>query len=394
MGEQFDKSLKLSELDKAARQTKSGVMWKDGVASFNNHRLLKCYQIKEDVLNGRYKLRPGTIVKIYYPKKREALAPWYRDRVLQRSFCNNGIYHDLTNSLIYDNVACQVGKGTDLSVNRTICFLERLYRIEGNFEGYGVHLDVKKYFPSTPHKAIKELDRKLIKDEKFIPFTDEIIDGSKDTRPPEEIAKDPFGERGTGLGSQMNQLNQVALLTELDHKLKTFCRFYQRYNDDFLILDKSKEVIEKAVQIVETELEKYGLQMVNKAGIFPISKGFYFLKLHFIPLERGRVVVMLSPNALAHERHQLRNLKELVDKGERTMKNVHEHYQAFVNYSALCSSDAPVREMDKFYARLFREKPKYKYKKRRKTYGKDQKAKSASDPGGEDPRTRTSERGT
>lgn len=129
---------------------------------FNLHRLSSCKRLKDDITSGRYKIRPGTKVIVYRPKRRVATAPWFRDRVWQRSMCNNGVYEDLTRSFILDNIACQKGKGADMAIKRVVKMLQRLHREDPGATVYGVHLDVKKYFPSTPHDELKEMDKRRI----------------------------------------------------------------------------------------------------------------------------------------------------------------------------------------------------------------------------------------
>lgn len=362
MGEQFNKAASLHEIDKGNRQCKCGVSGKPSVMDAYIHGLSFDRNILDDVLSGKYHMRPGKPVHIYRPKERDALAPYYRDRVWQRSMCNNGVYADLTGSAIFDNMACQRGKGTDLALRRVIGFLQRLHRKDPTAPIYGKHLDVRKYFPSTPQTVVKEHDRRKITEPLFIPYLDEIIDSVPDPRTEAEIAADSFGKRGTGLGSQINQLNQVSLLDRLDHELKTFCKYYQRFNDDFLILDHDKAVVERAAQVIDKYLSQIGLVMVDKAGTFDVRKnGFYYLRKKFVLTDTGRVVLRLHPNAVKEERKALRGMKRLLDRGEITMDKIERHYQSWVANAEYCG-DAPIRAMDEYYTKLFRRKPKYKRK--------------------------------
>ena len=361
--DKFGKAVSMDELCKAAKECRRGVSNKVGPVEFNLHRLSSCKRLKDDIISGRYKIRPGTKVIVYRPKRRVATAPWFRDRVWQRSMCNNGVYEDLTRSFILENIACQKGKGADMAIRRVVKMLQRLHRKEPGATVYGVHLDVKKYFPSTPHDELKEMDKRRISEERFLPFLYEIIESNKDERPREEIDADPFGERGTGLGSQINQLHQIALLDPMDHDLKCICRDYIRYNDDILILSHDRQVIERARGAARDHLAKIGLIMTDKAGIFKAENGFYFLRKRFIMKRSGKIIIRLHSKALAEERNTLRGLKRCIDYGLRTMEDVRHHYQSWIA-NAEYAGDAPIRAMDKFYAQLFRERPQYKRKKR------------------------------
>lgn len=321
---------------------------------------MKAEALKQDLETGRYKLRPGTKVQIYRPKKREATAPWFRDRVWQRSMCNNGVYDDLTKHLIYDNAACQKGKGTELAIRRTVQALDKIYRQDGSNAGYGVHLDIKKYFPSTPHNDVLLLDQRLISEKRYVPYLAELVQSHPDERPAEIIAADPFGERGTGLGSQINQLHQIALLTDVDHRLKCTCRFFQRYNDDFLVLDKERTVCEDARSVITEMLRERGLSCVDKSGVFRLKDGFYYLRKRFILSDSGKVIIKLHPSVPRYERQALKGMKAALDRGEITMDDVRVHYQAFIAQASYATGTGLIRDMDAFYTSVFREKPKYK----------------------------------
>ncbi len=380
MGEQFDKAASLNEIVKAARQCRRGVSGKDGVMEFYITALGSGEALREKILDGRYRARPGTTVEIWRPKHRIATAPWFRDRVWQRSMCNNGVYADLTRGFIRNNMACQTGKGTDMAIRTVIAMLQELYREKPGADIFVKHLDVKRYFPSTPQREIKALDRRKITEPLFIPYLDEIIDMQQDPRPEEEIAEDLHGKRGTGLGSQINQLNQVALPDELDHEVIKICPHYIRFNDDFLLLSHDRQVVEAASETIRRWLEGKGLVMTDKGGVFRAEDGFYFLRKKFILKPTGRIVIRLHPKAMAEERQTLRNLKRLEDEGRRTREQTEVHYQSWVS-GAEYAGDGPIRTMDKFYTNLFRRKPRYK-RKRRYLYGDRSDTEGAHPPAG------------
>lgn len=382
----FDDAITMTELVRAIRECKCGVSNKDGPLDWYLHSLMKAKALKTDIERGRYKLRPGTKVQIYRPKRREAIAPWFKDRVWQRAMCNNGVYRDLVHGLIYDNSACQKGKGTDQAIRRTVVMLHRIYRMDGSNDGYGVHLDVKRYFPSTPHSEILKLDERRIAETRYLPYLREIAVALKDERPAEEVEADPFGPRGTGLGSQINQLHQVALLDEIDHELKCFCKNVQRYQDDFLILDKSKVVCENARDTVTRMLAERGFRCVDKAGLFRLRDGFYFLRKRFILTDSGKVIVKLHPSVPKTERHALRGMKAALDDGTVTMEDVRIHYQAFIAQASYATGTGLIRDMDKFYKSVFGEKPKYKII-RRNLHGYHQNTRTAAPGGADEERT-------
>jgi hypothetical protein len=135
------------------------------------------------------------------------------------------------------------------------------------------------------------------------------------------------------------------------------------------MLSLSKDELLTATEIIETELKLMGLTMTNKAGIFKAQNGFYFLRKRFILKGSGKVIIRLHPDTLKDERKALKKLKKEVDEGTKTMEYVRMHYQSFIA-NAEYAGDGPIREMDEFYTKTFREHPVYKRKKRY-LYGRD-----------------------
>lgn len=367
--EQFENAVSLREICRAARECKQGVSGKAAVMDFYCHRITKGAKLREEILRGTYKMRPGLPVQIYRPKRREATAPYFRDRVWQRSMCNNGVYDDLTRGFLATNMACQKGKGPDMAIRWVVATLQELYCEGGGKPIFGVHRDIRKYFPSTPHQEIKAMDRRRITEPRYLPFLDEIIDGNADKRPEEDVRADPFGPRGTGLGSQINQLNQVALPSELDWQIAALGVEYMRYNDDFLILSLDREKVQTAGRMIDAWAETHGLTVTDKGGLFRADQGFSFLRKRYIVKDGGKIIIRLHSKALSDERRALRVLKEDVDHGFLDMAAVQRHYQSWVA-NAEYAGDGPIRAMDQYYTVLFRQKPVYK-RKRRYLYGNE-----------------------
>lgn len=363
----FDDAVSVRELVRGIRECRRGQGHKDGPVRYAYTALGSAGLLRREILSGRYHARQGKEVQIYRPKRRTATAPWFRDRVWQQSMCNNGIYRDLTEGFVFENLACQKGKGPDKAIRLAIKFLQRLYWSDTSAPIYVEHLDIRKFFPSTPQALVHGLDRKRIKDRRYLPYLDEIVDMQEDPRTEDEIAEDPYGRRGTGLGSRVNQLHQIALLDGLDHKAKAITPCYIRYNDDFLILSHDREAIVTARELIRETLAGYGLTMTDKHGICTAEHGFYFLRKRFVMTRTGKIILRLHPRVMADERKVLRKFKEMIDSGERTMEDLQRHYQSFVA-NAEYAGDAPIRKMDVFYRQTFGARPKYK-RKRRYLYG-------------------------
>jgi len=370
MGNQYDEAVRLQSLVKASRLCCCGVGHKKSAQGWKIEPTAKCEALQDLILSGKMKPGYGRPFKIYEPKTRDILPPLFRDRVWQRSMCINGVYDDMTRSLIYDNGACQVNKGTEQTLMRMVCLLERFYRKNGNNEGFARHLDVRKFFPSTPNvEAINTINR-YVSEQEFIPHLEAIFHSFKDNRPAETIRNDPFGKRGTGLGSPVSQLVQLAILGDIDHGI---CRMdavhgCSHYMDDFIILTQTKEAGDLAAQYVADKLADIGLTLSDKGGSKRMKDGFWFLKKKFILTGTGKVLILPGEDKFSKERRVLRALKSKLDAEQITMLDVENHYESWMSGLMILDAGRRIREIDSYYAKLFHKKPNYKCKRKSRRY--------------------------
>lgn len=361
---QFEKAISINELAKATKRCCKGRMCKDTARLWKLETTTKCVGLADSLEAGAYKPSHGGEFMIWEPKLRRITPPLFRDRVFQNSICNNGVYDDLTKFLIYDNNACQKGKGTEHAVLRMTAFLERYFRKFGNNRGYALHLDVKKYFPSTPHEIDKELVRKRISDRELIKQIEAIIDSFEDERSSEEIKNDSFGKRNIGLGSPISQLMQLALLNHIDQRVSRMDGVfaYSRHMDDIIVICISKETCKRVTDYVNSEMSMLGLTMTNKGGAHRLDRGFYYLQKKFILTDTGKVIILPKHSKITKERRILRELKRQVDGGEKTIQDVRRHYESFMSGLMLLNCRETIKRLDGYYEELFGEKPQYKCK--------------------------------
>ena len=72
-----------------------------------------------------YQIKGYQTFMIYDPKERQIQALSYRDRIIQRAFCDQYMMPLLERHLIYDNGVCMKNKGTDFSRKRLKLFLSK-----------------------------------------------------------------------------------------------------------------------------------------------------------------------------------------------------------------------------------------------------------------------------
>ena len=132
----------------SAVKCKKGKLYKSQVANFWLHGIEESWKLSNQLKSGTYKAGKTHVVHITRPKKRDAVATQFRDRVYQRSLNDSALYPEMTRSFIYDNMACQQGKGTDLARSRIKELLHRAYLKYGS-DFYILQCDVKGYYKNN-----------------------------------------------------------------------------------------------------------------------------------------------------------------------------------------------------------------------------------------------------
>lgn len=376
----FEDAIKLSELEKAAVQCSRGLLYKASVSGYLRDSLSRNNRLQNELLNGNYKISKYLQFTIIEPKKRDICATRMRDRVWQKSMCNNGVREQLLKPLIYDNGACQKNKGVDFDIDRCICFLQKFYRKHKSNHGYYTHLDVKGYFPNTPHRETKRVVDEYVNDNRLRAHIYNIIDSFKDPRMPEDIAADPFGPRGTALGSEISQLLQLAVPNHIDHAIKEILgvKYYIRFNDDMLLIDSDVNKLNAVADYITDEYAKLGLVVTVKQKNEPIRKGIKFLKRRIVLTDTGKVLVFPEQGKIGKERRRLRKMKAKLATGEITMAKIEDHYQSVRAGIARCDAKSKINALDMFYEKLFGIKPPRQKGKKKNAYCKTKSANRAA----------------
>ena len=144
-------------LYKALKKSCKNVRWKTSVTQFEINALSNVSKLLEELKTNNYQLKPYTEFDVYEPKRRHIKATRIRDRVVQRSFCDNYFYPLITKSFIYDNCACQIGKGPDFATKRLKQRYRRFYYKYRNNHGWVLKCDIHHFFESIDHDILKQL---------------------------------------------------------------------------------------------------------------------------------------------------------------------------------------------------------------------------------------------
>lgn len=339
----FDKVASFEALMNSTSKCLHGVKWKDTPAAYSLNEIEENLRLEAQLEKGTYKQRKPRRFKVTYPKERDIVSVAFRDRVFQRSLNDNIIYPRISKSFIYDNMACQHGKGPDKARDRLKCFLQRYYRKHG-IEGYVLKCDIKGYYPNMSHKVVRDCFKKVIDGWTYQQALT-VLDGQYD------------GETGYNPGSQMIQIAGIGILNSMDHFVKEVLHieYYMRYMDDFILIHHDKKYLLECKARLAQMLISLDCQFnTKKTNITPLSDGIEFLGFHFRLTETGKVVMTINSKNVKHERKKLKKLVGLVKKGERTKEKVDECYASWKNHASKGDSYKLLQRMDQYYRDLWR----------------------------------------
>lgn len=337
----FDEAFSFAELSKAFYKCKKGVAWKESIQKYEGKLYHNILKLLDEVLSGNYKQRPFIEFNLMERgKMRHIKSVYIRDRIIQKSLCDNILVPLLSHNLIYDNGASLKGKGTLFAIERVAKILRKHYKKYGK-DAYIILGDFHSYFDTIDHEILYDGLSRDIQDPKVLGLIKDMVE--------------PFGEVGLGLGSQVSQILAVHFLNKFDHLIS--CKYgkkYVRYMDDFIIFCNSKEEAREMLSIVNDEVEKTNLCLnKNKTYICKLSHKFTFLKTDFKITKTGKVVKMITRKNVTKERKKLKKFAKMLDKGILTFNDIKTSYQSWRGYAKKKNAYFTIKNMDKLFDELF-----------------------------------------
>lgn len=342
----FQESISSEALYESMWKCRRGKLWKASVARYVLHGIDETLKLEEELNSGKYQPRKPHEFTLYYPKVRPCSSTHIRDRIVQRSLNDNVIYPEMTRGFIWDNMACQKGKGTDKAMDRLNCFMRRAWMQNGrSVEGlYMLQADIQGYYRNMRHDdATACFARKL--------------DSVTVEHAVKWLQRQYPGELGYAPGSQMVQILGISMLDPLDHFIKERLRakIYERYMDDFYIISDDLDYLKRCRYEISMELaRRWNMRLhPKKTRIYPLKDGIRVLGFTFRIDGKGKVYRILKPENVKHERKKLLRLARKVERGETTVEKARECYQSWKAHAEKGNSKKLLRRMDAYFDRLF-----------------------------------------
>lgn len=374
------------------------VRWKDSTINFEENRIETILKTEADLRANEYQQLVFSCFSIIERgKPRNIRACHINDRLVQNALCEQVLLPELTPKFVYDNCATLKGKGIDFALSRAKRHLQMAHREYGLDQSfYGLRIDIKKYFDSIDHAALKKLSKKVIKDKQIYELVCYLIDTFSFSQ---TLDKEPikgkqyyiskggkyckiknvkqflpnrkyyeYNNKSLGLGSQTSQLFALLTLNEVDHYIKEelHIKYYGRYMDDLYLLHNDSKYLAWCKIKIEEKLSEIGL-VINKnkttiTKIEPIKKGssrkghtpFKYLKWNFYLTETNGIIQVPFKQKITHQRRKLRKMAALWHKGKISTKDVQISYQGWRNHAKKGTCHYIIQDMDNYFRSLFK----------------------------------------
>ena len=241
---------------------------------FELHLEDNLFCLYEDLYNCAYEHSSYKYFQIFDNKKRDIYKAEVRDRVVHQIIYDYLLFL-FEPEFISDSYASRIGKGQYRAINAFCYFIKLAYN--NHKSCFVLKCDVRKYFDSIDQKVLFDLIKEKVVCEKTIEIIKKIIFSYVSSGP----------GKGVPLGNITSQIFANIYLNALDKYVKKElgCRFYVRYNDDFVIVSEFREELEKIrTKIIFFVKEKLLLDIpLEKTSIRKIAWSVDFLGFTILP---------------------------------------------------------------------------------------------------------------
>lgn len=354
----YENVISAQSLLRAARQSKKTVAWKASVQRYMANLLRNTWDLRKRLLNG-ISVAMGFICFTLCErgKMRHIRSVHFKERVVQRSVCDNALVPVLGRSLVYENGASMKGKGIHFHVFLCSRQLHRFYR-QNHFsnEGWILQIDFSGYFDNIQHPPLKQMILQAFQDRRLRWLIWQFVKS--------------FGKESLGIGSQVSQILAVSYPNRIDHYAREVLglNLSGRYMDDSYYMHASREYLQYCLEKMRPMFDELGIRLnPRKTQIIPIKR-FTFLKTRFYLTEKGKVVLKPCAASITRNRRKLKAFSRMLESGEMTIEGIINSYASWYGYQNHLDAHKSLREMDKLFYELFHIWPTHRKKRKRKVF--------------------------
>lgn len=313
-------------------ESNAGACGVDGItiARFSKDSQNRLLAVEEHLKSGSYK--PNAVKRVWIAKpaskqKRPLGIPSVRDRVVQEAI-------RLVIEPIYEKrfAASSYGFRPGRSCH------DALARVDGQLaEGYThvVDIDIQGYFDAINHERLMKLLEEDISDGKLLELIERFLKAGV-----LEDGKYEANETGTPQGGVISPLLSNLYLDELDHLMTREGHQMTRYADDMVVLCKSPEEAERALEKVRNWMEEVKLTLhPEKTCIVNMNEYdayFDFLGYRFKRTRKGRIIKLTRSKSESKLKDKIRSktrrkqkhgMKEVINQLNPILRGWYGYYK-------------------------------------------------------------------
>jgi RNA-directed DNA polymerase len=329
------------------------------VEDFERDLIKNLRRLSEQLREGSY--RPQAVRRVWIPKpgsreKRPLGVPTVRDRVVQAAL-RLVLEPIFERDFAEQSYGFRPQRGCKNALRRVDDLLKQ-------GDTWIVDADLKSYFDTIPHQRLMERVGERVSDGAVLGLVEaflnqQVLDGMKSWTP----------EGGTPQGAVLSPLLSNLYLDPLDRQMAEVGMEMVRYADDFVLLCRSREEAEQALERVRTWTVNAGLRLhpVKTRIVDETQEGFDFLGYHFQrgcrwPREKSRKKFRdtIRPKT---RRTNGQSLKVIIEDVNRALRGWFEYFKQ--------SHPATFREIDGWVRGRLRSLLRKRQKRQGRERGRD-----------------------
>lgn len=301
----------------------SGGVDRETVQQFSRRAEARLSELSARLQNGTYE--PLPVRRVYIPKpdgtQRPLGIPAVRDRIVQGAL-RNVLDPIFEREFCAHSYGFRPQRGAKDALRRVDCLLKAGHR-------YVVDADLKSYFDTIPHDRLMDLVRQRVADGRVLALVSaflnqSIMDGMQEWTP----------TVGTPQGAVVSPLLANLYLHPLDVRVQEAGYEMTRYADDFVILCRTAEDAQRALETVRQWVSEVGLTLhPEKTRIVDMNNpgGFDFLGYHFERASRrprDKSLEKFKDTIRAKtRRNNGQSLAEIIGRVNRTVRGWYEYFK-------------------------------------------------------------------
>ncbi len=270
IGNLYDKIISYENLWLADEKARHGKPYSYGIRKHDKHREDNLLRLQQELKEHTYHTSPYQIFTICEPKERLIYKlPYYPDRIVHHAIMNV-LEPIFVSYFTHNTFSCIKGRGIE-GCARSV---EKHIRKYAGRPLYCLKIDIRKFYPTINHEALKKIVRRKLKDKDVLWLIDEIIDSVNGTPDPLDTSKKVFG-RSLPIGNYLSQyLANIVLAPFMHHINEVEHLDVDEYADDIVFYSDSKEKLRDVFfRYVKPYIEeKLHMQVKDNYQIFPIAK--------------------------------------------------------------------------------------------------------------------------